>query len=392
MRRVEIVQATQNVAEALLSSHVMGALARMDTTELVCAHADWVARRQSFGPPEERVIAALGLSQLDDPQFWAKTLSDGANEDPQLLGPISEMHRHARFAQDELPKLIGSLLVRESEAAGSGELTVLVVEDEVASTPARLALVLNAINTLYCACAQAHSKPDSEVSVVACDSGGDKSFDFVGDAEVMGTVKDILRDFWDRVVFFREDKTDGRLTRIAESLPILDDVVRWKESGAMNATTADAVKAEIVESVTMFGQAGATVPEIQDLAAYDPREILRPKAGMLVTTKKSTSMESAKVEAAAKPVQAVAAEKPVAAAPAAKPAESAPVVIARVAAPVAKPAEATPAAPAEKEAAPLDGEELRRIVAAEIDEVLHAGESKQPDEDKEPLEIAEPPE
>jgi hypothetical protein len=373
MRRVEIIQAAQNVAEALLSSRVMGALARMDTTELVCAHADWVARRQSFGLPEERVVAVLGLTQLDDPQFWAKTLSDGANEDPQLLGPISEMHRHARFAQDELPKLMGSLLVRETDADGAdqataGELTVLVIEDEESSTPARLALALTSIDTLYRACARVHSKPESEVSVVGCDSGGDKSFDFLGDAEIMGTAKDVLLSFWDRVVFYRDDQTEARLGLIAESLPILEDVSQLKESGALDGGTADGIKKQVVDAVTMFAQAGATIPEIQNVAAYNPRELMRPKAGMLVGSKDAAAQKASAAAPAAKPAEAApAAEaKPAAAAPAAEKAAAA--------APAAKPAEAVAAEP---DAAPLNGEELRRIVAAKVDKVLHGGEAKQ---------------
>jgi pyruvate/2-oxoglutarate dehydrogenase complex dihydrolipoamide acyltransferase (E2) component len=378
MRRVEIIQAAQNVAEALLSSRVMGALARMDTTELVCAHADWVARRQVFGEPEERVVAVLGLTQLDDPQFWAKTLSDGANEDPQLLGPISEMHRHARFAQDELPKLMGSLLVRETDAEGAdgaapGQLTVLVIEDEESSTPARLALALTSVDTLYRACARVHSKPDSQVSVVGCDSGGDKSFDFLGDAEVMGTVKDVLLSYWDRIVFYRDDRTDARLGLIAESLPILEDVEQLKASGALDSGTADGIKKQVVDSVTMFAQAGATIPEIQNVAQYDPRKLMRPKAEMLVGSKDAVPA----AKAAAKPAEPAAAPaaKPAAAAPAAeKSAATAPAAATAAPAPAAKPAEAVAAEP---DAAPLNGEELRRIVAAKVDKVLHGGEAKQ---------------
>lgn len=365
MRRVEIIQAAQNVAETLVNSNVMGALARMDTTELVCAHADWVARRQSFGAPEERVVAVLGLSQLDDPGFWAKTLSDGANEDPQLLGPISEMHRHARFAQDELPTLLASLLVGDDGEAADGKLTVLVLEDEAPSTPARLAMVLSAIDTLYRACARVVGKADSRVSVVACDSGGDKSFEFAGDPDVIGRAKDVLLSFWDRVVFYREDRTEERMRMIAESLPILEDIKAIKEAAA-----ADGARKQVIESVMQFAEAGASIPEIQDVAAYDPRALMRPRPEMLV------SAADAPVASAPE-----AAPAPVAAAPAA----SAPAA----ATPAPAEAEAAPAKVPEAEPAPINGDELRRIVAAKVDKVLHGAEAKAEDSKDAPAKPAE---
>jgi hypothetical protein len=363
MRRVEIIQAAQNVAETLVSSNVMGALARMDTTELVCAHADWVARRQSFGAPEERVVGVLGLSQLDDPGFWAKTLSDGANEDPQLLGPISEMHRHARFAQDELPTLLASLLVGDDGDGADGKLTVLVLEDEAPSTPGRLAMLLSAIDTLYRACARVVGKEDARVSVVACDSGGDKSFEFAGDPVVIGRTKDVLLSFWDRVVFYREDRTEERMRMIAESLPILEDVKAIKEAAA-----ADGARKQVIESVMQFAAVGASIPEIQDVAAYDPRQLMKPKPDMFVAASDTAA-----------PVAPVATE-PEPAAPA--------VTAAPEAAPPAPAVETAPAK--ESEPAPINGDELRRIVAAKVDKVLHGAEVKAEDpKDAPPAKAAE---
>jgi hypothetical protein len=386
MRRVEIVQAVQNVAEALVSSHVMSALARMDTTELVCAHADWVARRQSFGAPEDRVIGVLGLEQLDDPAFWAKALSEGANRDPEMLRPISEMHRNARFAQDELPKLLSALLVRESDAVVTGEgielpgrLTVLVLEDGDSSTPERLALVLNSIGTLYSACAQILAEPNAHVSVVACDSGGDKSFDFLGNVRVIERVRDVVLSFWDRVVFFREDRTEDRMKLIAESLPVADEVEELAASGSMSRETADTVKQQVAESIFMFGRAGATIPEFQQVAVYNPRELMRPTSGMIVAEEGSAeaAVEEAAEPAVAEPTEAEsAAPEPTTETSAASEADSI------VETPAAVEAETPPAAeesetPAAEEAAQepdgpaLNGTDLQRIIAEKVDKVLH---------------------
>jgi type II secretory pathway component HofQ len=211
-------------------------------------------------------------------------------------------------------------------------------------------MVLSAIDTLYRACARVADKPDAQVSVVACDSGGDKSFVFVGDPDVIGRTKDVLLSFWDRVVFYREDRTGERVRVIAESLPILDDIKAIKDAAA-----ADGARKQVIESVMQFAEAGASIPEIQDVAAYDPRELMKPNPDMLV------GASSAPTPAASAP-----------AAPA--PAPVAPAAPAAVAAPATP--EAAVVKEPEPEPAPLNGDELRRIVAAKVDKVLHGAETK----------------
>lgn len=377
MRRVEIIRAVQNVAEALSKSKVMSALARMDTTELVCAHADWVARRQSFGSAEDHIVKVLELGKLDDPRFWATALSDGANADPEVLGPISLMHKSARFAQDELPKLIDALLAIESDpvlggegidGARSGEtsgvLKVLVIEDDDFSTPERLVLVLSAIDNLYRASAKIVGEADGQVSVVACDSGGDKSFDFMGSTRTIECVRDVVLSFWDRMVFFRDDRTDQRLRLIAESLPILEQVEFLVESGGMDTETAERVKLEVTDSVFMFAQAGATIPEFHDFSVYDPREVMRPEARSIGAREAASESASKASSSAAK---ASASAKPE---PEPEPEPEAP----------SEPASERADAAAKSESSderPLDSVELRRIVAEKVDRVLHSQEAAQ---------------
>jgi hypothetical protein len=370
MRRVEIIQAVQNVAEALSKSKVMSALARMDTTELVCAHADWVARRQSFGTAEDHIVKVLELGKLDDPRFWATALSDGANADPEVLGPISLMHKSARFAQDELPKLIDALLAIESdpvlggegmEGARSGEATgllkVLVIENDDFSTPQRLVLVLSAIDDLYRASAKIVGESDDQVSVVACDSGGDKTFDFLGSARTIECVRDVVLSFWDRMVFFRDDRTDERLRLIAESLPILEQVEFLVESGGMDPVTAERVKREVRESVFMFAQAGATIPEFHDFSVYDPREVMRPES-------RSTGSQESSAARAQKSSEPGKAEK--------ASAEPEPEPEPEAASEAASDRADSAAKPPVSEERPLDSVELRRIVAEKVDRVLHS--------------------
>ena len=67
---------------------------------------------------------------------------------------------------------------------------------------------------MYEGCARIHKENENGLSVVAIDSGGDKSFDFLGVAKVMEEIRQIVLDLWDRVVFFRERKFEHRLELI----------------------------------------------------------------------------------------------------------------------------------------------------------------------------------
>lgn len=47
---------------------------------------------------------------------------------------------------------------------------------------------------------QVLGKKGDDLSVIGCDSGSDKSFDFLGAAEIVNCVKDIILSFWNKVV------------------------------------------------------------------------------------------------------------------------------------------------------------------------------------------------
>jgi hypothetical protein len=61
---------------------------------------------------------------------------------------------------------------------------------------------------------------DSELIVLGCDSGSDKAFDFLGLAEVIGSLKDLILELWDRIIFYKEKKLSAKMELIANSLPI----------------------------------------------------------------------------------------------------------------------------------------------------------------------------
>lgn len=195
------------------------------------------------------------------------------------------------FFEQHVPKIL-HLLARESDnictKMESGiesecvRLNVIVIEDTNISTPSRLLLMLEAVQGLYEAAAAISGQSSRDICVLSCDSGSDKSFDFIGLAKVMQCVKEIILSFWDKVVYFREDKTGKQLELIANSLPILERITVMKDDGMLEPERAELLRRQVVQSVMKFADAGVTIPEIEDFTTFSPRQLLHPAPKLLV--------------------------------------------------------------------------------------------------------------
>ena len=95
-------------------------------------------------------------------------------------------------------------------------------------------------------------------------------------------MKDILLSFWDKVIYFRENKTEKELELIGSSLPVIEKIAKMKEDGQLEAERAEILKRQILASITKFGTAGLTIPEIDNRSFYNPRLLLRAQQKLLV--------------------------------------------------------------------------------------------------------------
>ena len=179
----------------------------------------------------------------------------------------------------------------KEEAGDLAQLTAIVIEEKEFSTPERLILMLEALEGLYQASAQVLKCDISSLSVLSCDSGSDKSFDFLGVAKVIQCVKEIILSFWDRVVYFREDKTEKQLDLIANSLPILKTISDMKTRREIEPESAELLKKQVIESVRKFANAGTTIPEIEKFTTFNPRQLMKPERKLLVAAAQSTQEE-----------------------------------------------------------------------------------------------------
>jgi hypothetical protein len=299
MRRVELIRAVRAVLSALKESRVHEALAQVarDAADpraryaLLSALREYTVRSSLYGAGEQRVARALDLEPLDDPAWWTRVVA-GAPGEGGGAKAAAAMLQTIRVAGASLPRLLNLLtneaIQRQSAppekqpADGMSHLQVIVIETEQQrSSPVRLITALESVWLLYDAVASMQRLPANTLSVIACDSGGDKSFDFLGLSPAVKGVRDVLLSVWDRVVFYRGRQAEARMAMIEKSLPALERIVSLRERALIGPEEAELLRRRVVAGVKKFLEAGCTLPEIEDTDRDRARTLLTPSPKLL---------------------------------------------------------------------------------------------------------------
>ena len=298
MRREEMWRALKRLQEGLKQSMILKALVetlqsssgkREFSVAMLAAIKEWSILVAKYGPTEKQLIQTLGLSDLDHPEFWSELVNKAPGES------VVKLYNLGNFVVDQLdkvvelikPEAIHSIEVsgndRQSPYHGKKLLSVLVIEQPGRfSTPDRLSQVLISIGLLYEVCATIEGLTPQELSVVACDSGSDKSFELLGVAKAIDSAKEIIVSIWDRVVFFKERKMETQIELIAKSLPIIDHIGQLERENKLGPEEAEILRRKVTEGASKFIQCGAIIPEIEERAAsYNPRVLMAPESKLL---------------------------------------------------------------------------------------------------------------
>lgn len=240
-----------------------------------------------YGDAEWSIAKILKLDALFSADTWQRLASA-----PEL-GPMFEIRRNIHFAKNDLPKILELLQqthVREAklgghlpkELQGRTAITFVLPEDEREySTPRRLVSALEAITDLYSVFCSLENAPESDLIVLACDSGSDKSFDFLGLAKVMEEVKKLVLAIWDRRVFYRHMHASQCISLIADSLPVIERIEDLKRRGAMEPEQAELLKRKTLHGATQFLESGIFIDEMSRESSHSPRALMRPEPKLL---------------------------------------------------------------------------------------------------------------
>jgi len=301
MRKADLINGVAQLARALDESGVERPLVEVARlgyrqapvpgellTRLLGALRDYGLLAHRFTRPARLLAGELGLSQLEQADTWSLLIS--AENRAQQAFVLAE---RVRFATQYLPRVSGLLSVAgipavdaarrgEGAYAGVDVLTVQVIESPRRfSTPTRLATLLESLDALYGACAELEGADPAGLSVIACDSGSDKTFELMGAARVIAALRALLLSVWDRVVFYRELPAAQRYRQAAESLPLLGEIRERQAQQRLAPEQAELLRRRVVEGTGRFLVSGATIPELQERAYANPRILMAPAPKLL---------------------------------------------------------------------------------------------------------------
>ncbi len=294
MLRKDIINAGNKILRSLEESGVFFVIQSfftkekgMSGEEILSSYQHYMHETKSFSDTENKIVEIFGLKDLQEPGFWSFLVTSEEKRSPA----VHEIYQRLRFVSEHLPKLVRLLHrsvddIKEKqqteEKTDEAVLTAILIEDDSVSSTKRVIIALEAIEGLYEAASQILNIEPQSLSVASCDSGSDKSFDLLGAAKAIACVKDIILSFWDKVIFFHENKANKQLEVIANTLPILSELSDMKKNGKIEPEKAELIKRQIISSIEKFSDAGVTIPEINSRTIFNPRQLMQPKRKLLV--------------------------------------------------------------------------------------------------------------
>jgi hypothetical protein len=300
MRRLDIINAVikirQAVSDSKINEVIMAPLTgkdRYDPEIIMESFQKFSNHFERFGDNEKRVLKIFGLDGIENPKLWAKIMTSEKTESREAARPF---YRGMTFMQDYLHKIVDLLKQDHLEYVrhdnyisidspskdNHAVITVILPEkDNESSHPNRLIKILESIGTFYSTISSLQDHKDNDLSVIAIDSGSDKSFDFLGAAKVVTAVKELVIELWDRVVFYREKKLNERIDLIAKSLPVIEKINSLEKGGKMEREQAEIFRRNILDGAKAFIECGAILPEFESHSSYNPRQLMAPEPKLL---------------------------------------------------------------------------------------------------------------
>jgi hypothetical protein len=296
MRRAEIIEGASQIYEAIEGNELrevffesLRTQATPQTHErLLSVYRNYSLVAQNFTSASKEMLQILELEFLEEASFWAAMMNAGGTDAAPLRirKTLSTMASAVEFLP-QLSRLIesDSSKIRASITSnGSSEhavISILLVEpDEQPSSPLKLITLLNSVQLLYESCAMILDEPSQDLSVIACDSGNDKSFDFLGNAEVIKSLKEIVYSTRDRLTFQDNGQENVLEDSFVKSLPIMTRIQHLEESGALTSEKAKRLQNKLGDGLNEFASSGGMLLELEQSTIQISPAAEKPEAQM----------------------------------------------------------------------------------------------------------------
>lgn len=302
MLRSELMQATVDLCaliDRLKLKEVLQAAfqkTRLDGLVALTTFSQLDAWYSGASPAVHKLVRIFDLNDLFSPIFWAQSVK---NSDDSSGGPprikVAEIFNTVRFTRDKAPLFV-AMLARDGDPPSiepstditapqtSNVIRVMMAEDAgESSTPERVVEVMKSLTELYTALAILHGEVENGLSVIGCDSGSTKVFDFRGSGELIREIKNLIIDTYREVAFRKESKDSINLENAAKRLAILERVAELRDKQALSHEAAGRIERGIVSGLTKFFDAGLVIPEIHAIQLPQPESLLRPEGKYLLS-------------------------------------------------------------------------------------------------------------
>ena len=294
MRRTEIQLAFKNIREIIeeldlidLIAEIGGRREKNEPDKFLDAMNKFSIAYSNFTENEKKIIEVMELKGILNPKLWALAI----NPEKGRLDDLSSYRLGFVIIRDYFPKL-NSVFSQEyldmfreekiKKETNKELITVTLPEiDDNFSSPDRLIESISSIKELYEVIAVLNELSTSDLSIIAIDSGSDKSFDFLGNVKVVKELKELILTIWDRTVFYRERKIGERIDLVVQALPIIENINESEKNGKIAPEQAELFRRSIFSGTEKFLNSGSIIPEIEKNNTYNPRVLLAPEPKML---------------------------------------------------------------------------------------------------------------
>jgi hypothetical protein len=294
MRRTEIQLAFKNIREIIEELNLIDLISEIgrrreknEPEKFLDAMNKFSIAYSNLTESEKKIIEVMELKGILNPKLWSLAIS------PENKGLDDLWSYRLGFVliRDYFPKL-NSVFSQEyldmfreeniKKETNKELITVSLPEiDDNFSSPDRLIESISSIKELYEVIAVLNELSTSDLSIIAIDSGSDKSFDFLGNVKVVKELKELILTIWDRIVFYRERKIGERIDLVVQALPIIENINESEKSGKIAPEQAELFRRSIFSGTEKFLNSGSIIPEIEENNTYNPRVLLAPEPKML---------------------------------------------------------------------------------------------------------------
>lgn len=304
MRRIDLINASSKILTALDKSNLDAVFSsdptipKLRSEESLAIYSSLMRYYDAFSELEKKLLKLLNVEDIIKNSIWATIISSGDRSIIYDLAP--NLPSAVYYTKEFLPKFIDllkqdniSYSYTEAKASvispiaeGREIITLILPEQETeTSKPARLIEAIESITSFYHTIAEIDDFNPDDLSVVALDSGSDKSFDFLGAAKVVTAVKELIIELWDRIVFHKERKLIYQAEAITKALPVFEKINSLQQEGKIQPEKGELMRRSLEDGVSKFIKVGAIIPEFENRSNHNPRQIMLPERKLIAYPK-----------------------------------------------------------------------------------------------------------